>query len=74
MLIGQVVSDKMAKTVVVAVEVPKKHPIYQKLIKNTRRFKAHNELSAKVGQRVKIEETAPISKDKHFKVTEILKD
>lgn len=70
---GKVVSAKMQKTVVVAVEVPKRHPLYGKKIKNTRRFKAHNELGAKEGDLVTIEETRPISKQKSFKVLEIVK-
>ena len=68
---GKVVSDKMQKTVVVAVEVPKRHPIYGKNIKNTKRFKAHNELSAKLNDEVLIEESAPISKDKSWVVIKV---
>ncbi|MBI4091543.1 30S ribosomal protein S17 [candidate division WWE3 bacterium] len=73
MLIGKVVSDKMAKTVVVAVETPKRHPIYGKEIKNTRRFKAHNEVGAKLNDTVRIQESRPISKDKNWIVTEVVK-
>ncbi len=66
---GVVVSDKMAKTVVVEVAEYKKHPKYQKYIKKEKRYKAHNEGKViKVGDKVTIEECRPISKDKHFKV------
>lgn len=68
---GKVVSDKMQKTVVVAVEVPLMHPVYGKKIKNTKKFKAHNEMNAKTGDTVIIEETRPISKDKFFKVVKV---
>ncbi|OGC50467.1 30S ribosomal protein S17 [candidate division WWE3 bacterium RIFCSPHIGHO2_01_FULL_40_23] len=70
--IGMVVSDKMQKTVVVSVEMPKRHPLYSKMIKNTRRFKAHNEIGAKKGDKVRIEECRPISKDKSFIVVKVL--
>ncbi len=69
---GQVVSDKMTKTVVVAVEMLKRHPLYNKSIKNTRRFKAHNELGVKVGDIVMIEESIPFSKEVTWKVIEKL--
>ncbi len=69
---GQVVSDKMEKTVVVAVEAPKRHPIYTKMMKNTRRFKAHNEIGAKLGDTVVIKEVRPISKHKSWLVVEVL--
>lgn len=72
-LTGQVVSDKMTKTVVVAVEVPKRHPLYGKELKNTRKFKAHNEKGAKLHDMVVIEECAPISKEKTWVVLEVLK-
>ena len=68
-LVGIVVSDKMAKTRVVSVERLKKHPRYQKYYKVTRRFKAHDENSEyKVGDKVVIEQTKPLSKDKHWKI------
>lgn len=70
-LIGKIVSDKMQKTVVVAVEMPKRHPIYGKNIKNTRRFKARNLVEAKLGQQVVIEECVPFSKEVTWKVIEI---
>ena len=66
---GTVVSDKMDKTVVVAVSRFVKHPKYQKFLKITKKYKAHDEGNAhKTGEVVEIVETRPISKDKHFKV------
>lgn len=65
---GVVVSDKMQKTVVVAVTRLKKHAKYQKYYKVTTRFKAHDERGHKVGDKVMIQETKPMSKDKYFKV------
>ena len=65
---GVVVSDKMQKTVVVAVTRLKKHAKYQKYFKVTTRFKAHDEQGHKVGDKVMIQETKPMSKDKYFKV------
>jgi len=71
---GEVISDKMAKTVVVSVTRFVKHPKYQKYLKISKKYKAHNEDgTAKTGDKVMIEETRPISKDKHFKVVEIVK-
>ena len=68
-LIGKIVSDKMQKTVVVEVERKVAHPVYKKLIKKTKRFKADvNNMEVKVGDLVKMEETPPISRSKHFKV------
>jgi small subunit ribosomal protein S17 len=70
-LIGKVVSNKMAKTVTVQVERKLRHSLYQKIIIRHKKYKAHNEnLDLKVGDVVKIEETRPISKDKHFIVLE----
>lgn len=70
-LIGKVVSTKMAKTVVVMVERKFRHAVYHKVIIRHKRFKAHNEkLDLYEGDIVKIEETRPISKDKHFIVIE----
>lgn len=64
-----VVSNKMNKTVVVEVERLIKHPMYKKIMRRTKRIKAHNEnLTLQVGDRVKIESTRPISKEKHYKV------
>lgn len=68
---GKVVSDKMEKTVVVAVERVSTHPVYKKQIKATKRFKAHNELGAKVGDAVMIEETRPLSRQKRWQVIEV---
>jgi small subunit ribosomal protein S17 len=68
-LIGTVVSDKMTKTVVVKVDIRKRHPKYKKAYTVSRKFKAHDENNDyKVGDRVLIEATKPISKDKKFKV------
>lgn len=66
---GTVVSDKMAKTVVVSVVRLKKHPVYKKYFKVTKRFKAHDEGNEyKVGDKVVIEETRPMSREKRWKV------
>jgi small subunit ribosomal protein S17 len=66
---GKVVSNKMTKTVVVSVERKTRHPIYQKVIIRHKKYKAHNEnLNLEIGDVVEIEETKPISKDKHFRV------
>lgn len=73
-LTGIVVSDKMQKTAVVAVDVPKVHPLYRKLYYRTRRFKAHDELGAKVGDKVVIQESRPISKQKRWRITKILEE
>lgn len=70
--VGVVTSVKMTKTAVVKVQKFLKHPLYKKQIKKTTKFKAHDELGVKVGQKVKIVETKPISKDVHFKVTEVV--
>lgn len=71
--IGVVVSDKMDKTVVVKIETVKKHPVYHKRIRVSKKFKAHDELNqCLVGDKIKIMETRPLSKDKHFRVVEIL--
>ncbi|NHN35148.1 30S ribosomal protein S17 [Paenibacillus agricola] len=71
--VGKVVSDKMEKTIVVAVETYKKHNLYHKRIKSTKKFKAHDENNeAKIGDVVKIMETRPLSKDKRWRLTEIV--
>lgn len=67
-LTGTVVSNKMQKTVVVAVTRLTKHPKYQKQYKVTNRFKAHDEQGHRVGDKVTIQETKPLSKDKRWKV------
>ena len=71
--VGKVVSDKMDKTVVVTVEDRVAHPIYKKIIKKTYRLKAHDELNeCGVGDIVKVMETRPLSKDKRWRVVEIV--
>ena len=71
--IGLVVSDKMDKTVVVAVVSKVKHPLYKKYITHTKKFKAHDEENAcGIGDKVKIVETRPLSKDKCWRLVEIL--
>mgnify|MGYP002637172168 CR=1 FL=1 len=71
--VGVVVSDKMNKTVVVAIENRSPHPKYGKIVVKTRKFKAHDEENqCKEGDRVRIQETRPLSKTKHWKVAEIL--
>jgi small subunit ribosomal protein S17 len=70
---GLVVSDKMNKTVVVAIERRVPHPVYGKMVTRTKRLKAHDEAnSAKVGDTVRIVETRPLSKDKRFRLLEIV--
>ena len=71
--IGRVVSDKMDKTIVVAVETYKKHKLYHKRIKYTKKYKVHDENNeAKIGDIVKIMETRPLSKEKRFRLVEIV--
>ena len=71
--VGKVVSDKMDKTVVVAIVDNVKHPLYKKIIKNTVKFKAHDENNeCRIGDRVEIMETRPLSKDKRWRVTNII--
>ena len=71
--VGTVVSDKMDKTVVVAVENRFPHPIYQKTVSRTTRYKVHDEdNSCRVGDRVRIIETRPLSRTKRWKVAEVL--
>ena len=71
--VGIVVSDKMQKTVVVAIERRFPHPLYGKMVTRTKRLKAHDEEnSAKTGDRVRIMETRPLSKDKRWRVVEII--
>ena len=72
-MIGKVVSDKMDKTVVVAVETSVKHKVYNKIVKRTYKLKAHDEENTcKAGDRVKVMETRPLSKDKRYRVVEIV--
>jgi small subunit ribosomal protein S17 len=71
--IGKVVSDKMEKTVVVAVVRLVQHPLYKKAMKQTMKFKAHDENNeSHIGDTVKIMETRPLSKDKRWRVLEII--
>ncbi|KUO73259.1 MAG: 30S ribosomal protein S17 [Clostridia bacterium BRH_c25] len=71
--IGKVVSDKMDKTIVVAIETLVRHPLYGKSIKRTTRFKAHDENNeCKIGDKVEIMETRPLSKDKRWRLVEII--
>lgn len=73
--VGKVVSDKMDKTIVVSVETYKTHSLYGKRIKYTKKFKAHDENNqAKVGDVVKIMETRPLSKDKRWRLVEIVEE
>ena len=72
-MIGTVVSDKMDKTVVVAVETSVRHKVNKKTVKRTYKLKAHDEENAcKVGDKVKVMETRPLSKDKRWRVVEIV--
>ncbi|MEB3306640.1 MAG: 30S ribosomal protein S17 [Cyanobacteriota bacterium] len=71
--VGTVVSDKMDKTVVVAVENRFPHPIYKKTVSRTTRYKAHDEANnCKVGDRVRITETRPLSRTKRWAVAEVI--
>jgi len=71
--VGVVVSDKMQKTIVVKVQRLARHPMYKKVIKKYTKFKVHDEKGqAKVGQLVRIEETRPLSKEKHWRLIEVL--
>ena len=71
--VGVVVSDKMDKTIVVAVVEKFKHPLYKKTVSKTKKFKAHDEQNAcGVGDVVKVMETRPLSKDKRWRVVEII--
>lgn len=71
--VGKVISDKMDKTIVVAVEENVKHRIYGKTMRRTKKFKAHDETNeAKLGDTVRIMETRPLSKEKRFRLIEIV--
>ena len=71
--VGRVVSDKMDKTIVVAVEDRVQHPLYKKIIKRTYKLKAHDENNdCGVGDRVRVMETRPLSKDKRWRLVEII--
>ena len=70
---GKVVSDKMDKTIVVAVENHVKHPLYKKIVKKTYKLKAHDENNeSRIGDTVKVMETRPLSKDKRWRLVEIM--
>jgi 30S ribosomal protein S17 len=71
--IGKVVSDKMDKTITVAIEDHVKHPLYGKIVKKTVKFKAHDEKNeCNIGDTVKIMETRPLSKDKRWRLVQII--
>ncbi len=71
--IGKVVSDKGDKTISVLVETYKKHPLYQKRVKYSKKYAAHDEKNmAEMGDKVRIEETRPLSRTKHFRLVEII--
>ena len=71
--IGKVVSNKMDKTIVVAIEDNVKHPLYKKIVKRTYKLKAHDENNeCNIGDRVKVMETRPLSKDKRWRLVEII--
>lgn len=73
-LVGKVTSDKMNKTIIVQVEYLKEHPVYKRMIKKFNKFKVHDEENkAKIGDVVKISQTRPLSKDKRWRLLEILK-
>ena len=72
--VGQVVSDKMDKTIVVAIEDSVQHPLYKKILKRTYKLKAHDENNeCGVGDTVRVMETRPLSKDKRWRLVEIIK-
>lgn len=71
-LVGTVVSDKMQKTVVVAIENRKMHPVYHKVVSSTRKVMAHDETGAGIGALVRIVESRPLSKRKRWAVEEVL--
>ena len=71
--VGIVVSDKMDKTIVVAIEDNVRHPLYKKIVKRTMKLKAHDETNeCRVGDRVEVMETRPRAKDKHWRVVQII--
>ncbi|MBW6466817.1 MAG: 30S ribosomal protein S17 [Brevefilum sp.] len=72
-LVGTVVSDKMQKTAVVEVERVYRHPLYHKVVRTAKAFKVHDELGASVGDKVRIVESKPISRTKHWVIEEILR-
>ena len=71
--VGKVVSDKMDKTIVVAVRDNVRHPLYNKIVKKTYKLKAHDEKNeCKIGDKVRVMETRPLSKDKRWRLVEIM--
>ena len=71
--VGMVVSDKMDKTIVVAIKDNIKHPVYNKIVKRTVKFKAHDENNeCRIGDKVEIMETRPLSKEKRWRLVEII--
>ena len=71
--VGKVVSNKMDKTIVVAIQDNVKHPLYKKIIKRTIKLKAHDEQNVRnIGDRVEIMETRPLSKDKRWRLVEVI--
>ena len=71
--IGEVVSDKMDKTIVVAIKETEKHPLYVKVMKRTYKLKAHDENNTcGIGDKVKVMETRPLSKDKRWRLVEVV--
>ena len=71
--VGKVISNKMDKTIVVAIEDHVKHPLYKKIVKKTYKLKAHDENNeCNIGDRVKVMETRPLSKDKRWRLVEVM--
>ena len=71
--VGKVISDKMDKTIVVAIEDHVKHPLYKKIVKRTYKLKAHDEKNeCNIGDTVKVMETRPLSKDKRWRLVEVV--
>nr|WP_154458201.1 30S ribosomal protein S17 [Bilifractor porci] len=71
--VGKVVSDKMDKTIVVAIEDHVEHPLYKKIVKNTYKLKAHDENNeCRIGDTVRVMETRPLSKDKRWRLVQII--
>ena len=71
--VGKVISNKMDKTIVVAIEDHVKHPLYKKIVKKTYKLKAHDETNeCNIGDKVKVMETRPLSKDKRWRLVEVM--
>ncbi len=71
-LIGKVVGTKINKTALVEIERLTPHPLYKKRLKKTKKFKAHDDIGVKIGDKVRIVSSRPISKDKYFKVSQVI--